>query len=165
MREEDPTQNIWRRCYGWGCVTFIMLVALMVVVCWRGYQHSSQTVTLTDLSKEHEISVRASLHPFLTGALHVVYEGCLDADASLEITHDSGRKEVISLQAGEVSGIYGSAEAWEPNLSVRFVPGGAIHGTLKIMAVCGRTFTGEEREWCHRLHMKEFNARTQGTQR
>ena len=101
---------------------------------------------------------RPSFNPFSSGAAFVLYEGSVSTNAELEIAigNDS---ETIPLQAGEVSGIHGGEECWVDDLSVRFVPHGTVHGSLKITAVCGRNFTQEGREWFNKLSEKEYNAR------
>jgi hypothetical protein len=140
-----------------GGIFFVALVFLAVrVLTWPS---AGQTVTLTDLSKEHEIYVQA---PILqrSGNMYVLYEGILNTNAALELSWGGkDGKRTIPLQSGEISGMYGGPEDWTPNLSVRFVPSGDVRGTLKITAICGRSFTKEERAWHHRLYMEEFNAR------
>lgn len=150
-----------------GCaVTGVLLIILGSLAAgglWRALvTPSGKTAIFTDLSRAHEIYVRAPFFRFCTGALYVLYEGSVSTNAVLELVSNHGRdKAVIPLSAGEVSGVYGGAEEWVPDLSVRFVPHGVSRGTLKIAAVCGRAFTDEEREWFNKLYKKEFDARAQ----
>jgi len=119
------------------------------------YTQASKTVFLTDLNQVTEISVHAPVFPWCTGDLYVLYEGVVDANAALEVVSNMRRDhDTIPLPAGKVSGVYGGAEHWVDDLSVRFVPHGTTHGTLKITAICGRTFTDKERVWLLRLPKK-----------
>ena len=118
--------------------------------------HSGETVILTDLSRTNEISACAPIIPFRTGNVSVLYEGVISSNARLEITlNRNGYINTIPLPAGEVSGIYGGGEEWEGHLSVRYVPSGTVHGTLKITAVCGRRHTREEWNWYSKLNEQQ----------
>jgi len=101
------------------------------------------------------------MFPFRTGDLHVLYEGVLSTNATLELiaNGDGDNKAIIPLQAGNVSGSYGGSEDWGWSVSARFVPSGMVYGTLRITAVCGRSLKGEEREWARELWDKERRER------
>jgi hypothetical protein len=153
-KETSPAKMSPGGCRGTGGVLSVALSFLAVWVLGRvSRAQSGQTVTLADLSRTREISVHAPAAPFRTGALYVLYEGDITADAALEVVSNRGRdRAVIPLRAGKAGGVYGGAEHWVDDLSVRFVPCGAPRGALKITAVCGRDFTRGEREWFLGLH-------------
>ena len=154
-------RNIARRAFygcliGWVAFMALFFLALIVLGLARHMTHpSTQTVTLTDLSREHIITVSAPIPPFASGALFVLYEGTINKNARLEITSNKGRDKItIPLSAGEVGGVHGGGEEWSNDLSVRFIPSGPTQGTLKIAAICGKGFTGDEWKWFNRLYEK-----------
>jgi len=158
MKKTLSSQNFLQGCSITGGVLFVVLLFLVVMVL--RWPNASQTITLTDLTKAHKIYVRAPVFPFRTGDMFVLYEGVINTNAKLELAFNGGRdKAIIPLQLGEVSGVYGGAEDWGDDLSVRFVPCENVHGTLKITAICGRRFTKKEWEWYSKLHKEEFDAR------
>ena len=162
MKKPAVSQNIRAGCCCLGGIIVIIFGLLIAGRVWQRIQmtHPSETVTLTDLSKAHEFSVRAPIPFFCTGNLRVLYEGALSADATLEIISSNGhRTNSIPLLAGKVGGIYGDEEVWMDDLSVRYVPFGVTRGTLKITAVCGRSLTSEEREWASKLYEQQREKR------
>ena len=156
MNYQSVVRNIgYGGLVGWIAFIVLFFLVLFILGLTRHVMYpSSQTVALTELSRTHEIAVYAPVFPFRTGNVSVLYEGVISADAKLEIT--SGQNAiVIPLPVGKVSGSYGGMEEWVDDLSVRYVPSGQVRGTLKIIAVCGRSHTREEREWYLKLHEQQ----------
>ena len=154
MRESFFEKSIPKGCLGTGGVLAVILFFLVMAGAWgwMRYLRSSQTMTITDFTQTHAMSVHAPVFPFCSGAVWVLYEGTISTSAMLEIVSEGGGKKVIPLQAGEVGGVYGGAEDWSSGFSVRLAPSKTVRGTLKITAICGRNFTDEEREWFYRLY-------------
>ena len=146
-------------------IVFVVLSVLAVAVwgrmrCLRS--RSSRTIVVTDFTRAHEISVRRPPYPH-TGAVWVLYEGAISTNASLEVMSNAGRPSVITLQAGQVAGVFGGREHWDREFSVRLLPCEPLEGALKITAVCGRGFTGEERKWFRKLYAIEQQGRRDGS--
>ena len=160
MNYRDIARRAFYGCLiGWVAFMALFFLALIILGLARTMMHpSNKMATLTDLSREHEITVTAPFLPFASGALFVLYEGTINTNAKLEITSNKGRdKTIIPLSAGEVSGVHGGGEEWSSDLSVRFIPNGPTQGTLKIAAICGKRFTKDEHEWRGKLQQKKLN--------
>ena len=154
MKKPSPRKTLHQGC---GVASGILLLAFGFFVFWFLEKPSSQTVTIMDFTKTHEFSVSTPINPFrMTGALYVLYEGTSSTNTVLELTFNKGRDSaVIPLPSGTIEGVYGGAEYWVNDLSVRFVPCEMGQGTLKITAICGRKFTNAERKWLNKLYEME----------
>jgi hypothetical protein len=130
-------------------------IAILIGACfvaWLAYPASNRTVTITDFSAPTEISVRAPIRPFGSGAMFVMYEGTIASDAKIEVTSNRRRDmHTIELQKGQVNGIYGGAEEWVDDLSISFLPSFPAAGEIKIGLYCGSGFPEADREWYNRL--------------
>ena len=130
-------------------------IAILIGACfvaWLAYPASNRTVTITDFSVPTEISVRAPIRPFGSGAMFVMYEGTIGSDAKIEVTSNRRRdKHTIELQKGQVKGIYGGAEEWVDDLSIAFLPSSSAGGEIRIGLYCGSGFPDADRAWYNRL--------------
>ena len=128
---------------------------ILIGVClltWLALPKSKEIITITDFSSPIEVSVRAPIRPFGTGALYVMYEGHLDTDARIEVRSNRGRDaHTIELTSGSVQGVYGGAEEWVDDLLIRIVPSATTSGDLRIGLYCGASFSDADRQWHQQL--------------
>lgn len=131
------------------------ILALVALAVWSVSPTSTMVVEITDFSTQTEVSVRAPIRPLGSGAMYVLYEGNLPADAMLAVISNRKRaRHEIALLSGEVHGIYGGAEDWVDDLSVVFTPSMSGSGQLKIGLYCGTGFPEEDWAWFKRLSAK-----------
>lgn len=128
---------------------------ILIGVCllaWLAVPKSKEIITITDFSTPVKASVRAPIRPFGTGAMYVMYQGNLDSDARIEVRSNQGRDaHTIELTSGSVQGVYGGAEMWVDDLSIRFVSSAATSGDLRIGLYCGTSFSDTDRQWHRQL--------------
>ena len=129
----------------------VILIGVCLLV-WLVVPKSKEIITITDFSSPIEASVRAPILSFGTGAMYVMYEGTLDSDARIEVRSNHGRDaHTIELTSGKVQGVYGGAERWVDDLSIRFVSLTASSGDLRIGLYCGASFSDADRQWHQQL--------------
>jgi hypothetical protein len=135
-------------------IKIIIGVATLIgvgIAVWLSLPKSHKVIIISDISTPLDAGVRAPVFPLRTGALYVLYEGSIDADARIEVRSNQGRDtHTIDLQKGNISGVYGGAEHWVDDFSIHYNPMKAVSGQIKIGLYCG-TFTDEAREWHQRL--------------
>ena len=133
-------------------------IAILIGVCfvaWLAYPASNRVLTITDFSGPTEMSVRAPIRPFGSGAMFVMYEGTIEADAKIEVRSNRRRDyQAIELKKGKVNGIYGGAEEWVDDLAIVFRPSSSAGGQIKIGLYCGSGFSEADREWYSNLARK-----------
>ena len=115
---------------------------------WIFYPKSTKIFTITDFSAPTEAGVRAPVRPFGSGAMYVMYEGNIDSESKIEVVSNRGRDtHSIDLNPGYVHGVYGGAEEWVDDLSVRFISDSKASGDVKIGLYCGTAFSEDDRSW------------------
>lgn len=136
-------------------ITILALSVWAVWTVWAVFPNSTMVVEITDFSSQIEASVRAPIRPFGSGAMYVLYEGNLPADATLTVISNRKRdKQEMALVSGKVHGVYGGAEEWVDDLSVVFKPSKSGSGQMKIGLYCGTGFPEEDWAWFNRLSAK-----------
>lgn len=136
-------------------VISIIVAASLCFLAWAARPSSRRTLTVTDFSVPTEVSVRAPIRPFGSGAMFVLYEGTIGADGKIEVTSNKGRDtHLIQLNAGQTHGVYGGAEEWVDDLSVTFIPSFPASGSLKIGIYCGSGFSDDDQKWYGELSRK-----------
>ena len=128
---------------------------ILIGVCllaWLAVPKSKEIITITDLSSPVEACVRAPIRPLGSGAMYVMYEGDVDSAARIEVRSNHGRDaHTIELAPGRVQGVYGGAEMWVDDLSIRFVSLAGASGNLRIGLYCGASFSDADRQWHQQL--------------
>ena len=61
----------------------IVVLAAIAVSAWCVFPVSTRVIEITDFNAPTEASVRAPILPFRSGAMYVLYEGHLSANATL----------------------------------------------------------------------------------
>ena len=136
-------------------VISIIVASCLCFLAWAALPTSRRSLTVTDFSVPTEVSVRAPIRPFGSGAMYVLYEGTIGSDAKIEVTSNKGRDtHTIQLNAGQTHGVYGGAEEWVDDLSVAFIPSSPASGILKIGIYCGSRFSDDDRKWYGELSRK-----------
>lgn len=126
----------------------VISVLAIVGLGWVLYPRSSKILHVTDFSQPIHAEVHAPVLPFRSGAMLVLFEGTLEANAEIEIVSNRHRdRHLIELKAGKVSGRYGGAEAWVDDLSVDVTSQQTQHADLQIGLFCGGGITKEYFEW------------------
>jgi len=94
---------------------------------------------ISDVTKPVQKSITAPMVPFRNGALFVNVTGELDGHATLQIISNNGRDRRTEVLSGViVNKTTGGAEDWVDDLVVRFEPGSAKTGNLRIQMACGK---------------------------
>ena len=116
----------------------ILLACTGVIVVWHLSQgHTAKTTS--DVTQPFELRTTAPVGPFRTGASYVIATGYMDGDATLEITSNNGRDRRTETLSGNFKRRqFGGPEEWVKDLSVRYVPGTARHGEIKLALYCGQ---------------------------
>ena len=87
--------------------------------------------------------------------MYVMYEGDLASEAKIEVVSNRLRDtHTIALRPEHVHGIYGGAEEWVDDLSIRIIPSKGTTGTLRIGLYCGSGFSDEDSLWYSQLTRK-----------
>ncbi len=135
----------------------VILIGICLLAC-LAVPTSKEIIAIADFSCTAEASVQALIRPFATGAMYVVYvmyvmyEGNLDSDAIIEVRSNHGHDaHNIELTSGSVQGVYGGAEMWVDDLSIRFVSSAATSGDLRIGLYCEASFLDADRKWHRQL--------------
>jgi len=116
----------------------VLLVGATLFVLQEHYRGAGGFV-VSDVTRPAECSIKAPVILFRSGALFVTVEGQLDGDARLDITSNNGLDKRTEPLSGKISKrTIGGAEEWVDDLVVRYVPGSAKQGNLKIQMVCGK---------------------------
>ena len=101
----------------------------------RGHGH----FVVSDVTRPMERAIRAPVVLFRNGALFVTVDGQLDGDATLLILSNHGRDRRNEVLSGTMQGrTIGGAEEWVDDLVVRFEPGSARRGQVRIQMACGK---------------------------
>jgi hypothetical protein len=94
---------------------------------------------VSDVTQPIQKTVKAPLMPFRNGAMFVAVDGQLDGNARLLISSNHGRDHRMEILSGTIHGkIIGSSEEWVDDLVVRFEPGSAKQGHVRIRMACGK---------------------------
>lgn len=116
----------------------ILLVGATIFVLQEHFRGVGGFV-VSDVTRPAECSIKAPMSPLRNGALFVTVEGQLDGDARLDITSNNGLDKRTESLSGKISKrTIGGAEDWASDLVVRYVPGSAKKGNVKIQMVCGK---------------------------
>ena len=99
---------------------------------------------ISDVTQPIQKTVKAPIVPFRNGALFVVVNGQLDGNATLKITSNHGRDHRTEVLSGIIlNKTIGGAEEWVDDLVVRFEPGSAKKGQVRIQMACGKNLKGK----------------------
>lgn len=123
-------------------IMLAIIAGVLLVVAFLVAQHHYRGVggfVVSDVTSLAEFSIKAPMFPFRNGALFVTVEGQLDGDARLDIISNNGLDKQTEPLSGKISKkTIGGAEEWASDLVVRYVPGSAKQGNVKIQMVCGK---------------------------
>jgi hypothetical protein len=123
-------------------ITYLAVTLACIIGVTGFFIHRSRgtgELTVSDVTRMAEKTIRAPFFPFRTGSLYVTVHGQLDGGAQLVIISNHGR----NVRTEPLSGVIekrtiGGPEEWVDDLSVRFEPGTAKQGHLTIRMVCGK---------------------------
>lgn len=116
----------------------LICVAVVTVVAIHRSRGHGELVVL-DVIQPIEKGIKAPFMPFRNGALFVTVQGELDGDATLQIVSNHGRDRRTEVLSGSIrTKNIGDAEEWVDDLVVRFEPGSAKHGHVRMLMACGR---------------------------
>ena len=120
----------------------ILLVLVTVAVATFAALELSRghgNFVVSDVTRPMEGAIRTPVLLFRNGALFVTVDGQLDGDAALLILSNHGRDRRTEVLSGTIQGrTIGGAEEWVDDLVVRFEPGSARRGQVRIQMACGR---------------------------
>ena len=119
----------------------MLSVSILLLIGWVAstFLNTRDSIQTDRVDVPFSISARAPAGIILgTGGMHLLYKGTLDGKAILDVVSNNGRaKHQILLEAGEIGGIYGSAEAWVGDIQVHYTPVSAKQGTIYAVICCG----------------------------
>jgi hypothetical protein len=121
-------------------IALLILVFAAVVVA-AGIQRSRGLgqFVVSDVTQPMQKAIKAPVMPFRNGALFVAVDAQLDGDATLLIISNHGRDRRTEALSGTIQDkIIGGAEEWVDDLVVRFEPGSAKQGYVRILMACGK---------------------------
>ena len=121
--------------------TVILSASSLLLIGWFAstFLSTRDSIRTDRVDAPFTLSARAPAGIILgSGGMYLLYQGTLDGKAILDVVSNNGRaKHQILLEAGEIGGIYGSAEEWVGDIQVHYTPVSAKKGTIYAVIYCG----------------------------
>jgi len=117
----------------------MLVCGAIVIVAGLQWSRGHGIIVVSDVTRAVQQTIKAPIMPFRNGALFVAVDGQLDGDATLQITSNRGRDHRTEVLSGTIQNkTIGGAEEWVDDIVVRFEPGSAKQGHVRIQMACGK---------------------------